>query len=120
MTTGPSERAGTVLCTWCGRAVERDDGYRLTEPAGERRAAFCRLEHIVPWAIQGPHWEPGSITEPSDLGTAVDRCGWCGSDLPESYLLLVRHRGAHRIPDGFCAVDHLREWAMAGGRFAGA
>jgi hypothetical protein len=32
--------------------------------------------------------------------------------------MLVRHRGEHRIPDGFCSVDHLREWAQAGGRYA--
>ena len=46
-------------CTWCGAGVEGDDGFRLYEPAGARRAAFCRLEHVIPWAIQGAHWEPG-------------------------------------------------------------
>jgi hypothetical protein len=29
----------------------------------------------------------------------------------------VRSRGDARIPDGFCGVDHLREWAKAGGRY---
>jgi len=32
--------------------------------------------------------------------------------------ILVRHRGEHRVPDGFCSVQHLREWAQAGGRYA--
>jgi hypothetical protein len=30
----------------------------------------------------------------------------------------VRHRGEHRIPDGFCSVDHLLAWAKAGGRYS--
>jgi hypothetical protein len=106
-----------MACTWCGRAVERDDGYRLAEPAGERRAAFCRLEHVVPWAIQGPHWEAGSVAEPSGVGRSLNRCEWCDSSLPDWYLVLIRHRGEHRVPDAFCSVDHLREWAKAGGRF---
>ena len=50
-------------CTWCGAAVEADDGFRLYEPAGDRRGVFCRLEHVVPWAIQGPHWEAGELDE---------------------------------------------------------
>jgi hypothetical protein len=32
-------------------------------------------------------------------------------------VLLVRHRGEHRVADGFCSVDHLNEWAKAGGRW---
>ena len=47
-------------------AVEREDGYRAGEQPGERRAAFCRLEHVVPWAIKGGHWEAGDVaTRPS-------------------------------------------------------
>ncbi len=118
MTAGPNTPAESVPCTWCGQRVERDDGYRLAEAAGERRAAFCRLEHVVPWAIQGPHWEPGGVAEPSDVERSLDRCGWCDAPLGEAHLLLVRHRGEHRVPDAFCSVDHLREWAKAGGRFA--
>ena len=37
--------------------------------------------------------------------------------LDEATCVLVRHRGEHRIPDGFCSVDHLLEWAKAGGRW---
>ncbi len=116
MTAGPSE---ATRCTWCGDRVDHDDGYRLAEPAGERRAAFCRLEHTVPWAIQGPHWEPGTVSEPSGLTDSLERCALCGEPLPETRVVLVRHRGEHRIPDAFCSIAHLAEWAKAGGRFGG-
>jgi hypothetical protein len=104
-------------CSWCGGFVERDDGFRLAEPAGARRAAFCRLEHLVPWAIQGARWDAGELLEPSGLEASLERCSRCGEPLPDTALLLVRHRGEHRIPDAFCSVDHLSEWAKAGGRW---
>jgi hypothetical protein len=113
----PLDRTDGEPCTWCGVTVERDDGYRLSEPAGERRAAFCRLEHVVPWGIQGPHWEPGLIEEPRGIDESLERCAACGSPLPETRLVLVRHRGEHRVPDAFCSVDHLVDWAKSGGRF---
>jgi hypothetical protein len=104
-------------CSWCGTPVPLDDGFRLFEPAGERRAAFCRLEHVVPWAIRGAHWEPGELNEPSSFGEERMSCSHCGENLGEIHLLLVRHRGENRVPDGFCSVDHLLEWAKAGGRW---
>jgi hypothetical protein len=106
-------------CTWCGADVEPNDGYRLAEAPGDRRATFCRLEHVVPWAIQGPSWEPGVPVEPSGVADSIDACARCGEPLGDVHLTLVRHRGEHRIPDGFCSVTHLREWAQAGGRYAG-
>jgi hypothetical protein len=107
----------TVTCTWCGTKVEGDDGFRLYEPAGERRAAFCRLEHVVPWAIQGAHWEAGPVAEPERIDAGAITCSHCGRELDEVHVLLVRHRGASRVPDDFCSVDHLLEWAKAGGRW---
>jgi hypothetical protein len=104
-------------CTWCGQAVDVDDGFRLYEPAGDRRAAFCRLEHVVPWGIQGAHWEAGEMTEPASIDEGATSCSQCGKELGEVRVLLVRHRGEHRIPDAFCSVDHLLEWAKAGGRW---
>ena len=104
-------------CTWCGQAVDPDDGFRLYEPLGERRAAFCRLEHVVPWAIQGPHWEAGEMTESPLVDEGPTSCSQCGTELSEVHVLLVRHRGEHRVADGFCGVDHLLEWAKAGGRW---
>jgi hypothetical protein len=78
-------------------------------------AVFCRLEHVVPWSIQGAHWEAGELEEAE--ATAEDSCAHCGERLGEVRVTLFRHRGAHRIPDGFCSVDHLAEWAKAGGRW---
>jgi hypothetical protein len=107
----------SVQCSWCGVAVEDGQGFRATEPAGERKAVFCRLEHIVPWVIQGAHWEPGTILEPDDPGEGLGRCAHCGGPLDDARVLLVRHRGEHRIADAFCSVDHLLEWAKSGGRW---
>ena len=108
------------VCSWCGVAVDRDDGFRLTEPAGERKAVFCRLEHVVPWAIQGAHWEPGRLLEPDEPDDGLGRCVHCGGALGDRRVLLVRHRGEHRIADAFCGTDHLLEWAKAGGRWRSA
>jgi hypothetical protein len=94
--------------------VDPDDGFRAYEPAGERSATFCRLEHVVPWAIRGPHWEAGQAPAIESPG----RCSRCDAELADVHVLLVRHRGEHRIADAFCSVDHLREWANAGGRWA--
>jgi hypothetical protein len=104
-------------CSWCGVAVEPEDGFRLGESPGARRAAFCRLEHVLPWALRGAHWEAGEIDAAPGIAEALDRCAHCGEELGEVRLLLVRHRGEHRIPDGFCSVDHVAEWAKAGGRW---
>jgi hypothetical protein len=104
-------------CSWCGERVEAEDGFRALEQAGERRAVFCRLEHVVPWAIQGAHWEAGTIAEPPALDEHLDACSHCGAPLEEARVLLIRHRGEHRIPDAFCGTQHLLEWAKAGGRW---
>ena len=92
--------------------MDGDDGYRLAEEPGVRHAVFCRLEHVIPWVLKGAHWEAGQGSS-----AAVESCAWCEKQLSEVRLVLVRHRGAHRIPDGFCSVDHLRGWASAGGRW---
>jgi len=107
----------TEACTWCGAEVEADDGFRAHEPAGERRAVFCRLEHVVPWAIQDAHWEAGAVDEPTGVAQSAERCSHCDAELTDTLVLLVRHRGEHRVADGFCSVDHLEAWARAGGRW---
>jgi hypothetical protein len=106
----PSENS---RCTWCGDAVEAADGFRAGEVPGARCAVFCRLEHIVPWAIQGARWEAGEVDAPE----RPDACAQCGGQLEDVYVVLVRHRGEHRIPDWFCSVDHMAAWAKAGGRW---
>jgi hypothetical protein len=105
------------VCTWCGADVEADDGYRAYEPAGERRAVFCRLEHVVPWAIADANWEAGKMQEPPGGAHHEPTCSHCGAQLGDTQVLLVRHRGEVRIADGFCSVDHLEAWAKAGGRW---
>jgi hypothetical protein len=95
--------------------VDRDDGYRLTEEPGDRSAVFCRLEHVVPWALQGARWTAGGVDEP--VGDNIDTCAHCGEPLGDVRVTLIRHRGEHRIPDTFCSTDHAAAWARAGGRW---
>jgi hypothetical protein len=104
-------------CTWCGARVDPEDGFRLAESPGERSAVFCRLEHLVPWAFHGGHWEAGSPKEPGSLDAELETCAHCGIPLGDVRLTLIRHRGEHRIPDAFCSVDHAGAWARAGGRW---
>lgn len=104
-------------CSWCGAEIEPHDGFRALESPGARKAAFCRLEHIVPWRIQGPHWEAGEPREPTGLASSLDECALCGERLSDVHVVLVRHRGEHRIPDAFCSVDHMADWAKRGGRY---
>ncbi len=104
------------LCSWCGEHVDPDDGFRAFEPEGERRAAFCRLEHVVPWVIQGAHWSAGADEHPP--AEPPSTCSLCGAEPGDRRVLLVRHRGEHRIADAFCETAHLLEWAKAGGRWS--
>ena len=68
------------------------DWWHAREASGEREAVFCRLEHVVPWAMKGPGW---------------------------SAAVLVHHRAGHEIAEDFESVDDMRAWAAAGGRWAG-
>ncbi|HEX5146439.1 MAG TPA: hypothetical protein VFV85_05415 [Conexibacter sp.] len=104
-------------CDWCGKAIGADEGYRAAEEAGERIAAFCRLEHVVPWALQGPHWGGGRLGDRVREDPGLAQCAECGVAVDDTRVLLVRHRGEYRVADAFCGVDHLRTWAHAGGRW---
>jgi hypothetical protein len=107
----------SASCTWCGVAVAAGDGFRAHEPAGARHAVFCRLEHVVPWAIRGAFWEADDEGEPTIGADVGSMCAHCGEPLGDAPVLLVRERGEHRIGDGFCSVAHLLDWAKAGGRY---
>ena len=101
-------------CSWCGTSVEAGDGYRAAEHPGDRKAAFCRLEHVVPWALQGAHWDAGT----ADRGPrTAGNCSYCGTALGDVQVVLTRHRGEHRIVDAFCSAGHMAEWAKSGGRW---
>jgi hypothetical protein len=114
-------------CTWCGVVVAQDDGFRAAEPERDGHATFCRLEHVVPWFMQGARWEAGvervgevvegdALTD-SDASMALGLCVHCGATLGPRRVLLVRHRAHHRIGDAFCGLEHLAEWAKRGGRW---
>jgi hypothetical protein len=107
----------TESCSWCGATIDATNGWRAQEFPGVRRAAFCRLEHVVPWSIQGAHWDAGEIEEPSGVIGDPGECSHCGAVLGDVYVVLVRHRSEHRISDAFCSADHMAEWAKAGGRW---
>src|SRR5215217_2006648 len=107
--TSNSER-----CSWCGASVDADDGFRAGEHPGERGASFCRLEHVVPWALQGAHWTAGGEDRRQKT---EDSCAHCGAALADVYVVLTRHRGEHRIVDAFCSADHMAAWAKSGGRW---
>jgi hypothetical protein len=107
---------GQATCSSCGQEISADEGWRAYQPSTARTAAFCRLEHLVPWSFRGAEWRdgpsvlpPGSEHEP--------RCAACGEALGDDRVALVRHRGTYRIADGFCSTDHMVGWAKAGGRW---
>lgn len=89
----------------------------MAEEAGERLAVFCRLEHVVPWAIQGPHWDAGMLAAPVEPDPDLERCAECGAAVDDTRVVIVHHRGDRRIADAFCNADHLLAWAKAGGRW---
>jgi hypothetical protein len=101
-------------CTWCGRSVDEGEGFRAYARERGQQAVFCRLEHVVPWAMRGAAWAPGAEA----TGVEVGACSWCDAPLGDDHVLLVRARGEHRVADGFCDADHLAAWAKAGGRWA--
>jgi hypothetical protein len=107
-------------CTWCETAVPEDAGFRVAEPDQRRKAVFCRLEHVVPWILRGPTWETGRIVASGEPDDALGRCAQCGDPLGADRVLVVRHRGHHRIGDAFCRLEHLEEWAKGGGRYKAA
>lgn len=131
-----------ATCSWCRADVAVDEGYRARRPASGQLAVFCRLEHIVPWVLRGARWPTASPGAPADdaatdsvegprpgqapshaaedpaaEGSAPSRCSHCDAELGAEQIVLVHHRGEHRITDAFCDTDHLRRWANAGGRF---
>ena len=80
------------MCSWCGKALEKADHWRADEAGGEREASFCRLEHVVPWAMRRRDWAAAT---------------------------LVHHRAGRRIEESFDSVEEMRAWAAAGGPWQG-
>ena len=95
-------------CSWCGEPVPVDDGFRAFEPIGERRAVFCRLEHVVPWAIRGAHWAPAAIAAGELRDGLEPECAQCGVALTDTRVLLVSATAVSTgSPMGSAASDHL-------------
>lgn len=78
-------------CAWCGADVDAGDCWVARARGGEE-AAFCRLEHVVPWEMRGGggEWAAGSVE-------------------------LVRHRGGHQLVEAFDSSEEMRKWAAKGG-----
>ena len=101
-----------------GRASTATRASALAEPEGERRAAFCRLEHVVPWAIQGAHWDPGGCSRAATSPTrASGAAPIAATTLGDARVLLVRHRGEHRIA-GRLLLASTTCWRLGEGRRA--
>ena len=96
--------------------VRRGRRGRRRYRAYERRAAAARCSAGSSTSCRGRSAAPRgsrarrSTTAPDDL-LVVRR------ELGDAHVLLVRSRGEHRVHDGFCGVEHLLEWAKAGGRY---
>jgi len=102
-------------CDWCGVRLTEEDGYRLLRPARDMGAAFCRLEHVVPWLIKKNDWHIWNGMEVPE--NAEPHGAWPVDEPGDGEFYLVRHRGTHRIADGFPDRESLLKWAAAGGRY---
>ena len=109
----------TSSCSWCGTAIEREDGWRAQEMPG--RAAGGLLPPRARGAVADSGARTGRRGRSRSRAAStdsIDTCAHCGEPLGDVQVVLVRHRGEHRIPDAFCSADHMAEWAKAGGRWA--
>ncbi|MEJ7817112.1 MAG: hypothetical protein WKF49_00410 [Thermoleophilaceae bacterium] len=72
---------------------------------------------MVGWVIRGAPWDPADAPARRPAERSPPECSECGARVANPPLLLVRHRDGHLIPDAFCSLEHLRAWAVAGGRW---
>lgn len=102
-------------CDWCGTRITERDGFRLLRPERDMGAGFCRIEHVVPWLLKRNDWHIWSGMEtPAEAELHPDPATFEPGEDP---WYLVRHRGEHRIADGFSDREALLKWAKAGGRY---
>lgn len=79
-------------------------------------AAFCRLEHVVPWLMEKNDWH---ILRQAEVPPSADPfCVVTGNELDEAALYLVRRHGDIEVVDGFSGPEEVLTWAKAGGRYA--
>ena len=103
-------------CDWCGVGLGERDGLRLVKPARNMGAAFCRLEHVVPWLMKKNDWHILGTAEVPDAADPV--CPVTGEELEESAIYLIRWPSDVEVADGFSDTEALLEWARSGGRYA--
>ena len=96
------------------RRSSRDDGWRLHEQPRERAR---RRSAGSSTPSRGRCAAPAGSRARSASAGEPDDCARCGAPLGDVRVVLVRHRGEHRIPDAFCSVDHMADWAKSGGRW---
>ena len=67
--------------------------------------------------MQDAHWEAGELSEEAGVAEEVTRCSFCEAELGMSTSCSSATAASFRIPDGFCSVDHMAQWAKEGGRW---
>lgn len=85
----------------CGNSIDRDDAYKVVDPASDEFAWICRVEHLVAWVMRGAGWDSGTSS--------------AGAEAP---LALERHRAGATTTHEFDNPEALRAWASAGGPWA--
>jgi hypothetical protein len=108
--------SGKLNCDWCGVRLDEDEGPRLLQPQRNLGAAFCRLEHVVPWLMQKNDWHILPKVEVPEGAAPV--CAQTGADLEEDAYYLVSRRDGTEVADGFINLEAVLAWAKAGGRYA--
>lgn len=107
--------ASRLKCDWCGVYLDEDSGVRLLWPDRSLGAAFCRLEHVIPWIMTKNDWHIwDDVTVPEE---AAVTCAQSGADLGEGAIYLTKERDGILVADGFSGPEELLDWAKAGGRY---
>jgi hypothetical protein len=107
--------APRLKCDWCGVYLDDESAIKLLWPSRSLGAAFCRLEHVVPWIMTKNDWHIWDRVEVPE--GAADSCAQSGVDLDEGAIYLSREREGIQIADGFAGPEELLAWAKAGGRY---
>jgi len=100
-------------CAWCGEPIDPGDSYLLQ--SGQGAAAFCRLEHVVPFVMRDRRLIPAGAPRPRPRAAP---CTHCGAPTSADPVALAHNRSGEILSHDFCSLDHARAWALKGGDFA--
>lgn len=122
----PMLRSMSATCARCGTIIDDSDCWGIVAPHLDAeaddelpRAVACRVEHVASWAVRGgkmPPWNDWPDRD-EDLDPATT-CAHCGETIDDNAYRLVRFKDTERIPYGFCSLEHMKGWALAGGPWA--